>query len=71
MMPINSMFIDEVQNYLLPHGPPKLQNAVNECGLHYSTRISSNFDEDIPLRKEKFMTTDYPLCFMNSVVDKF
>ena len=29
MVPINSTFIGKTQNYLL-HGPPKLQNAMNE-----------------------------------------
>ena len=39
--------------------------------LHRSKRISSNFDKEIPLIKEKFMKADYPLRFINSVVNKF
>ena len=34
-------------------------------------RISSNFDEEILLIKEKFMKADYPLRFINSVINKF
>ena len=36
-----------------------------------SKRISSNFDEEIPLIKERFMKADYPLRFINSVVNEF
>ena len=36
-----------------------------------SKRISSNFDKEIPLTKEKIMNTDYPLRFINSVVNEF
>ena len=32
MVPINSMFIEKPQNYIR-HGPPKLQNAINEIQL--------------------------------------
>ena len=38
--------------------------------LHHSKGIS-NFDEEIPLIKEKFMKADYPLHFINSVVNEF
>ena len=31
----------------------------------------SNFDEEIPLIKETFMKADYPLLFINSVVNEF
>ena len=34
-------------------------------------RISSNFDEEISLMKEKFRKTNYPLRFINSVVNEF
>ena len=34
-------------------------------------RISSNSDEEIPLIKEKFMKADYPLRFINSVINEF
>ena len=40
-------------------------------GLHCLKRISSNFDEEIPLIKEKFMKADYLLRFINSVVTEF
>ena len=33
--------------------------------------MSSNFDEKIPLIKEKFIETDYPLRFINRVVNEF
>ena len=45
-------------------------NTING-DTHRSKRISSNFDGDIPLIKEKFMKADYPLCFINSVVNEF
>ena len=45
------------------------QNTING-DLHRSKRIS-NFDEEIPLIKEKFMKADYPLRFINSVVNEF
>ena len=45
------------------------RNTING-DLHRSKRISSNFEE-IPLIKEKFMKADYPLCFINSVVNEF
>ena len=76
MVLINSTFIGKKQNYL-HHEPPKLQNAINEIqsmvkyNLHHSKRISSNFDEGIPLIKEKFMKADYPLRFINSVINEF
>ena len=46
------------------------QNTING-DLHRSKRISSNFDEEIPLIKEKFMKADYPLRFINSVINEF
>ena len=51
---------------------PKLskRSAING-DLHRSKWISSNFDEEIPLIKEKFMKVDYPLCFINSVANEF
>ena len=66
------MFTGKTQN-CLHHGPPKLQNAINEIQsivLHRSKRIS-NFDEEIPLIKEKFMKAGYPLHFINIVVNEF
>ena len=49
---------------------PYKRNTING-DLHRSKRISSNFDEEIPLIKEKFMKADYPLVFINSVLNKF
>ena len=31
----------------------------------------SNFDKEIPVIKEKSIKADYPLCFINSVVNEF
>ena len=39
--------------------------------LPRSKRILSNFDEEILLIKEKFMKADYPLPFINSLVNEF
>ena len=39
--------------------------------LHSSKRISSNFDEEIPIIKERFMKADYSLRFFEKVVNKF
>ena len=39
--------------------------------LHCSKRISSNFDEEIPLIKKKFVKADYPLRFISSVINQF
>ena len=46
------------------------RNTVNG-DLHRSKRISSNFQEEIPVIKKKFMEVDYPLSFINSVVNEF
>ena len=46
------------------------QNIING-DLHHSKRISTDLDEKISLIKEKFMKTDYQLCFNNSVVNEF
>ena len=45
-------------------------NTVNG-DLHRSKRISSNFEEEIPLIKEKFLKADYSLHFINSVFNEF
>ena len=45
------------------------QNTING-DLHLSKRIS-NFDKEIPVIKEKSIKADYPLCFINSVVNEF
>ena len=42
----------------------------NQWCLHLTKRIYSNFDEEIPLIKEKFMKADYPLHFSNSVINE-
>ena len=44
---------------------------LNHGDLHRFKRISSNFDEEIPLIQEKFMIADYPLSFISSVINKF
>ena len=46
------------------------RNTING-DLHRSKRISSNFDEEIPLIKKKFMKANYPLRFINSIVNEF
>ena len=43
----------------------------NNVDLRPSKRISSNFGEETHLIKEKFMKADYPLRFINSVVNEF
>ena len=45
-------------------------NTING-DLHCSKRISSNFDEEIALIKEKFMKADYSLRLISSVVNEF
>ena len=39
--------------------------------INCSIRISSNFYEEIILTKEKFMKADYPLHYINKVVNEF
>ena len=46
------------------------RNTING-DLHRSKRMSSNFDEEIPLMKEKFMKADYPLRFIDNFVNEF
>ena len=46
------------------------RNTING-DIYRSKRISSNFDGEIPPIKEKFMKADYPLRFINSVVNDF
>ena len=46
------------------------RNTVNG-DVHRSKRISPNFVKKIPLIKEKFMKADYPLPFVNNIVNKF
>ena len=74
MVLTNFTFTGKTQNYL-HHGPPKLQNAMNEIQsmviLITQKRISSNFKEKVAVIKEKFMKADYPLCFVKSVVTEF
>ena len=72
MVPINSTFIRKTQNSPWTSKTPKRykRNTVNG-DLHRSRKISSNFEEEIPLIKEKFRMADYPLRFINSVVNEF
>ena len=46
----------------------KLFCRINHQKEHRSKRISSNFDEGIPVIKEKFTKDDCPLRFIGSVV---
>ena len=46
------------------------QNRING-DLQRSKRTSSNFNKEIPLIKEEFMKADYPLDFINSIVNEF
>ena len=46
------------------------RNLING-DLHRSKSISSDYDEEISLIKEKFMKAGYPLRFINSVVNEF
>ena len=46
------------------------RNTINGH-LHPLKRISSKFDKEIPLIKEKFMKAEYPFGFINSVVNEF
>ena len=52
------------------HGPLFKQNTING-DLLLSKIISSNFDEEIALTKEKFTKADYPLRFINNVINEF
>ena len=74
MVPINSTFIGKTHNYF-HHGPPKLQNAINEIQsmviFIVQKKMSSNFDGEISLIKEKFMKTYYPWLFIKSIVNEF
>ena len=47
--------------------PKRYKQTTINSDLHCSKRISSNFDEEIPLIREKSMKADYPLLFINSV----
>ena len=46
------------------------RNKING-DLYRSKGISSHFDEAIPLIKEKFIKADYPLRFINSLINQF
>ena len=71
MVLINSTFNRKTENYL-HHGSPKCYKGNTTNGdLHRSKRISSNFNKEISLIKEKFMKADYQLHFMSSVVNEF
>ena len=51
---------------------PKHYNRNTTKGdLHRSKRILSNFDEGIPLTREKFMKADCPLRFIINVINEF
>ena len=49
-----------------------LQTKYNQqCDLHCSKRVSSNFDKEIPLKNQKLMKVGQPLHFIDSVVSEF
>ena len=51
---------------------PKRYNRNKINGdLYRSKGISSHFDEAIPLIKEKFIKADYPLRFIDSLINQF
>ena len=50
-------------------GPPIIQ--LSNCFKNLLLNLRSNFDEEIKLIKEKFMKPDYPMLFINSVVNEF
>ena len=63
MIPINVPFIGKTQNYL-HHGPPKLQNAINEIQSMVIFMIQNEYHQTLAkislLIKEKIMKADYP-----------
>ena len=61
MVPINSTFIGKTQNYL-HHGPPKLQDAIIEIQSMVSFIVQKEYHQTL---------TNYPLRFINSVVNEF
>ena len=46
------------------------QNTIND-DLHYSKKVSSNFDEDMLMIKDKLIKADYPLRFIISELMSF
>ena len=63
MIPINVPFIGKTQNYL-HHGPPKLQNGINEIQSMVIFMIQNEYHQTLAkislLIKEKIMKVDYP-----------
>ena len=57
----------------LHHRTPKLQNAINEIQSRVILIVQKECHQIKchPLIKEKFMKTDYPLRFINSVINDF
>ena len=67
MVPINLMFIRKAKIYL-HDGPPVLQNSLKKYDQWWSSSFKknqTNVEEEIPLK------ADYPLHFMNSIVNEF
>ena len=54
-----------------PKTPKRNKRKTIDGDLHFPKRVLSNFDKEIFLLKDKFMKADYPLHFINSVVNKF
>ena len=46
------------------------RNCIN-ADLNRATQIASTFPEEIPTIKQKFLSADYPLRFVNSVIKQF
>ena len=65
MVPMNSTFIRQTQNYF-HHGPPKLQNAINEIQSMALFIIQKD-----PSDKRKVYEGWLPITSLNSVVNEF
>ena len=46
------------------------RNAIN-ADLNRAARVASTFTEEIPTIKQKFLNSDYPPRFVNSVIKEF
>ena len=70
---LDTKLTGKVQNYH-HYEPLKLQTVISKIQLMaifiVQKRISSNFDKEIPLMKENFKKADYPLRFINTVINE-
>ena len=71
MVPINSTIIGKTSTKF-NHGPRKLQNAINKIQSMVIFTVQKEYHQTskILLIKEKFIKADYPLCFINCVVNE-